>query len=233
MAQPIPPPPGWLFHTPILAAHRTLWRLFFGLFFLPLYAYLNIMGSMDNFPADILDAMDKWQSVLLAPWLMIMTFLSGQGTHQAAEQETITTRPIPKYSRFIRGSRILRSTQSSRRQFLWHVFWIMDFVFGPRTYFQTDVLEAWNRHLSHELPSQQQLLTFEICIDNGIRIQVPCARNLDDKAFLTQLHYFYGFAKACNNTSMSRFGLRSLGRVEVSRASVQPVVSSCFLELNL
>lgn len=107
--------------------------------------------------------------------------------------------------------------ESFRRHIAWSIFWHWYFVFGDNG-FQQDVFEAWDRQLSQELTPGERLQTLVICVNNALRMEVPCLPNLDDKGLLAHLYYFYSFAKA-DGTPLSGLSVRSLGRVEISQVT--------------
>lgn len=181
--------------------------------------------------------------------LVVTTILSGRSSSQAAAQQAASPGPrdshfripsglqqvLDNYSAAVIGaSPLYRAIQrfgeryrvaATRREMFWHEFWDWYFVFGGDDHFQQNVLEACRRHLSHELATGEQLRAFEVCIDNGVRIEVPCPPTLDDKSFFAHLLYFYNFAKA-HSTSFSGLSLRSLGRVEISQVRFPALSSS-------
>lgn len=246
MGCPIPPPSIILFQSLILHVYRILWRVTSGVIIVLLSAvnhgvlwevvlfYSSTIGRTRY--TDII-----WKALLHLAVPLTAMISSGIGLTQAAGQQAPSSGPRARISaaydalqtgfhtsitltmglspflfalhELVQKLRV----ESVRRHIAWSIFWHWYFVFG-NNWFQQDVLEAWERQLSQKLTPGERLQTFVICVNNGLRMEVPCLPNLDDKGLLAHLYYFYSFAKA-DGAPLSGLSVRSLGRVEISQVN--------------
>jgi hypothetical protein len=110
---------------------------------------------------------------------------------------------------------------------LWRLFWHSYFLFGSKSAFHENYLEAWKQKFDEEQSKQIPPLgerSIVIFKDSDDKLEIPCRRDMDDNLFFQQISRFY-YLRKVEIGLVEMIGFKSLNYIEVVKVTSNLVSS--------